>query len=109
MPAPQNFGGGTSNPTLDSAREIQRVGCEVGFNLELATGGDIDRVAAKGAGCGVITRHIGIGRRALRISWIARAEDEQHNCSEEAGGHFPFLHFQAASTQKSPSFRVGGN
>ena len=24
------------------------------------------------------------------------AEDEQHNSSEEAGGHFPFLHFQAA-------------
>jgi hypothetical protein len=23
------------------------------------------------------------------------AEDEQHNSSEEAGGHFPFLHFQA--------------
>ena len=24
------------------------------------------------------------------------AEDEQHNSSEEARGHFPFLHFQAA-------------
>ena len=24
------------------------------------------------------------------------AEDEQHNSSEEAGGHFRFLHFQAA-------------
>jgi hypothetical protein len=23
------------------------------------------------------------------------AEDEQHNSSEEAGGHFPFLHFEA--------------
>ena len=24
------------------------------------------------------------------------AEDEQHNSGEEAGGHFPFLRFQAA-------------
>jgi hypothetical protein len=24
------------------------------------------------------------------------AEDEQHNSSKEAGGHFPFLHFEAA-------------
>jgi len=24
------------------------------------------------------------------------AKDEQHNSSEEAGGHFPFLHFEAA-------------
>ncbi len=41
----------------------------------------------------------------MPILWLAPArkeglfcvaEDEQHNSSEEAGGHFPFLHFQAA-------------